>query len=88
MTFNQLTELVKHIEEEHNFFNRQSCKRIVKSITPSISLQRAGAVTAIDLEGYGWRRFIEKEKDCKDLSMFNLVMEILDTPEDTKEAEI
>jgi len=82
MTFNQLTELIKHIEEEHNFFNRQSGKRVVKSVTPSINLHRAGVVTAIDLQGYGWRRFIEKEKDCKDSSMFNLVMEFLDTPED------
>ena len=81
MTFNQLTELVKHIEEEHNFFNRQSGQRIVKSITPFINLHSAGVVTAIYLQGYGWSESIEKEKDCKDSSMFNFIMELLDTPE-------
>ena len=81
MTFNQLIELVKHIEEEHNFFNRESGKRIVKSITPHINLHSAGVVTAIDLQGYCWSETIEKNKDCKDSSMFNHVMELLDTPE-------
>jgi len=82
MTYNQLTELVKHIEEEHNFFNRQSGQRIVKSITPFINLHSAGVVTAIDLQGYGWSESIEKEKNCKNSSMYNLVMQLLDTPVD------
>jgi len=83
MTFTQLTELIKHIEEEHNFFNRKNGQLIVKSLTPVISLRSAGVVTAIDIQGYGWSKKIDKQYVSKEkTSMFITVMDFLDTSED------
>ena len=82
MTFSQLAELVKHIEEEHNFFNKQSGQRIVKSINPHINLRGAGAVNSIEIRGYGWEKTISDSKSQGgQTSMFSKVMAFLDTPE-------
>jgi len=78
MTLNQLSELIRHIEEEHNFFNRKSGQRMVKNITPHVDLRRTGVVTAVDMHGYGWKKKIVKHETTT--PMFNSIMEYLDTP--------
>ena len=79
MTINQLSELISHIEEEHNFFNRKNGQRIVKNITPQINLRGAGTITAINIVGYGWEiSFNVKEFKDNKKSFFNTVMTFLD----------
>ena len=84
MTFAQLTELIRHIEEEHNFFNRQSGQRIVKSITPHIDLRRAGTISSVDMIGYGWERSFSNNTEGHGIltSMFTAIMMFLDNPEE------
>ncbi len=84
MTFAQLTELIRHIEEEHNFFNRHPGQRIVKSITPRIDLRRTGTISSVDMIGYGWERSFSSKKEDQDMltSMFTAIMLFLDSPED------
>jgi hypothetical protein len=81
MTITQLTELIKHVEEEHNFFNRKSGQRIVKSITPHINLRVAGTVTSVDINGYGWEKSFCSNNDGNKMSasVFDVVMTFLDT---------
>jgi hypothetical protein len=84
MTINQLTELIRHIEEEHSFFNRKSGQRIVKSLTPFVNMRSAGVVTAIDMRRYGWWKYFDDHNDGKGTatSMFNTIMTFLDTSEE------
>lgn len=87
MTINQLVELIRHIEEEHNIFNRKPGQRIVKSITPHIDMHGAGRVVAVDLQGYGWDDVFDSQKGHPDASsMFNSIMTFLDTSEDDCES--
>jgi len=81
MTINQLVELIRHIEEEHNFFNRKPGQRMVKSITPRITTRGAGMVIAVDLQGYGWENVFDSRKGHEETpsSMFNSIMTFLDT---------
>ncbi|KAB0667534.1 hypothetical protein F6V25_02210 [Oryzomonas japonica] len=82
MTINQLVELIRHIEEEHNFFNRKPGQRVVKQITPHINTRGAGRVIAVDLQGYGWDKVFAPPKGHKELpvSMYHSIMDFLDTP--------
>jgi hypothetical protein len=89
MTINQLTELIRHIEEEHNFFNHCAGQRIVKSIIPCIETRRAGRVVSVDLQGYGWEKVFATKKDNHKTpnSMFNEIMAFLDTHEEEPQTE-
>jgi len=84
MTINQLVELIRHIEEEHNFFNRKPGQRVVKSITPRIETRGAGRVTAVDLQGYGWEKVFDATKGRQDAPspLFTSIMAFLDTSEE------
>lgn len=84
MTINQLVELIRHIEEEHNFFNRRPGHRVVKTITPQIDTRGAGMVVAVDLQGYGWENVFDSRKSKQDApsSLFNTIMTFLDTSEE------
>jgi hypothetical protein len=87
MTINQLVELIRHIEEEHNLFNRTPGQRIVKFMTPHIDMRSAGRVVAVELQGYGWENIFDSREDRRDMpSMFNSIMSFLDTSEDDSES--
>ncbi|KAA0887983.1 hypothetical protein [Oryzomonas rubra] len=84
MTINQLVELIRHIEEEHNFFNRKAGHRVVKFITPRIDTRGEGIVVAVDLQGYGWENAFDSRKGQQETpsSMFNSIMTFLDTSDE------
>ncbi|QEM68557.1 hypothetical protein FO488_10500 [Geobacter sp. FeAm09] len=84
MTINELVELIRHIEEEHNFFNRKPGRRVVKRITPRIDTRRAGMVVAVELQGYGWETVFDSRKSRQDApsSLFDTIMTFLDTSEE------
>lgn len=82
MTINQLLELIRHIEDEHNFFNRKPGQRVVKQLTPCINTRGAGRVIAVDLQGYGWEKTFSRGEDRQDspVSMYHSIMDFLDSP--------
>ncbi|GFE60924.1 hypothetical protein AOG2_15110 [Geobacter sp. AOG2] len=84
MTINQFMELIRHIEEDHNFFNRKPGQRVVKSVTPYIDMRSAGRVITVDLQGYGWENVFDSRKghDETPSSMFNSIMTFLDTSDE------
>ncbi|QEM69473.1 hypothetical protein FO488_15790 [Geobacter sp. FeAm09] len=80
MTITQLVELIRHMEEEHNFFNRKPGQRVVKQLTPHISMRGAARVVGVDLQGYGWEKTFGCGEDRHDspLSLYHAIMAFLD----------
>lgn len=66
MTFQELRDLLRHIDAEHSPIRPKRNTRSVKYVHPSIDM-RTGTVFAINLRGYGWQEALHTQNECRDL---------------------
>lgn len=80
MSMTELGDLLKHISEEHSPFG---CRRgkTVKYVDPHIDM-RDFKCFSITLRSFSYEKHFHTQNECRDLekSLFNRVMEWLDTP--------